>query len=63
MAPLSAIQVPWTTPPIIAGALLDGWQGVVVQVINLAMAVAVYLPFVKAQDNAYLKEEKANKAA
>ena len=38
MAPLSAVQVPWTTPPIIAGFLLDGWQGAVVQIINLTLA-------------------------
>ena len=25
MAPFSAVQVPWTTPPILAGLLLDGW--------------------------------------
>ncbi len=57
MAPFSAVQVPWTTPPIIAGFLLNGWQGAVVQIVNLAMAIAVYLPFLKAQDNALLKEE------
>ena len=28
-----------------------------VQIVNLAMATAVYLPFLKAQDNALLKEE------
>ena len=59
MAPFSAVQVPWTTPPIIAG----GWQGGVVQIINLAMAVAVYMPFVKAQDKDLLAEEAAQKAA
>ena len=58
MAPLSAIQVPWTTPPILAGLLLDGWQGAVIQIINLLMATIVYLPFVKLQDNVYLKEEQ-----
>lgn len=57
MAPFSAVQVPWTTPPIIAGFLLNGWQGAGVQIVNLAMATAVYLPFLKAQDNALLKEE------
>jgi PTS system cellobiose-specific IIC component len=63
MAPFSAVQVPWTTPPIIAGFLLNGWQGGVIQIINLAMAVAVYMPFIKVQDKALLEEEAAQKAA
>lgn len=58
MAPFSAVQVPWTTPPIIAGFLLDGWQGAVVQIVNLAIATAIYFPFLKAQDKAFLKEEQ-----
>ena len=62
MAPFSAVQVPWTTPPIIAGFLLDGWQGAVIQIVNLVMAAAVYLPFLKAQDNVLLKEEKSDSA-
>ncbi len=57
MSPFSAVQVPWTTPPIIAGFLLNGWQGAVVQIVNLVMATAIYLPFVKSQDKAFLEEE------
>lgn len=57
MTPLSAVQVPWTTPPIIAGFLLDGWQGAVVQIVNLALATIIYLPFVKSQDKMLLEEE------
>ena len=62
MSPLSAVQVPWTTPPIIAGFLLSGWQGAVVQIINLAAATLIYLPFVKAQDKTLLREERAEDA-
>ena len=57
MAPFSAVQVPWTTPPIIAGFLLGGWQGAVVQLLTVAVSVAVYFPFVSMQDNIYYKEE------
>jgi PTS system cellobiose-specific IIC component len=63
MAPLSAVQVPWTTPPVIAGFLLSGWQGAVVQIINLAVATIIYLPFVKAQDKSLLAEEQEEAAA
>lgn len=57
MAPFSAVQVPWTTPAVIAGFLLNGWQGAVVQIVNLVLATLIYLPFVKAQDKNCLKEE------
>jgi len=57
MAPFSAVQVPWTTPPVIGGLLLDGWQGGVVQLINLVIATALYYPFLRAQDKAMLADE------
>ena len=57
MAPFTAVQVPWTTPPVIAGFLLNGWQGAAVQIVNLAIATVIYFPFLKAQDKAFLKEE------
>ncbi|WP_231035217.1 PTS transporter subunit EIIC [Pectinatus frisingensis] len=63
MSPFSAVQVPWTTPAIISGALLNGWQGVIVQIVNLIMATILYFPFVKLQDRVYLKEETVNKTA
>ena len=58
LSPMGAIQVPWTTPPVIAGLLLDGWQGAVIQLINLALSVVIYLPFVKRLDSNCLEEEK-----
>lgn len=57
MEPFGAVQVPWTTPPVISGFLLSGWQGAVTQIGLLAMSVVVYLPFVKAQDKICIKEE------
>ena len=63
MAPFSAVQVPWTAPPIIAGFLLNGWQGAVVQLATIVMSTIVYYPFVRMQDNVMLKEEQAADAA
>ena len=62
MAPFGAIQVPWTTPPIIAGFLMNGWQGAVVQIACLAASTAIYFPFVKVQDNAFVKDEQEEAA-
>ena len=61
MAPCSAVMVPWTTPPILSGLLLNGWQGAVVQIINLIVAIVIYMPFIILQDKANLKEEQQYK--
>ena len=62
MAPFSAVQIPWTTPPIIGGFLLNGWQGAVVQLAIVAMSTALYYPFVRLQDKTCLKEEQGEGA-
>ena len=58
--PFTATQVPWTTPPIISGFLLSGWQGAVLQIAILAVAIVVYLPFMKMLDKEALKQEESN---
>lgn len=58
-------QVPWTTPSILNGYLITGgdWRAAAWQVVELVIAVAVYLPFFKALDKqAVLKEQKEQKA-
>ena len=62
MTPFAAVQVPWTTPPIIAGFLVGGWQGAIVQLATIIMSAIVYFPFMKVQDNIYYKEEKSTAA-
>lgn len=61
MAAFSGMQVPWTTPTIISGFLLNGWQGAVVQTVNLIVATLIYLPFVKMYDRILIEEEDAQK--
>ena len=43
----TAVQVPWTTPPIISGLLVGGWQAALLQVVVLTMSFFIYLPFAK----------------
>lgn len=52
-------QVPWTTPIFINGYLITGgdWRAPVWQLIELVIAVAVYLPFFKVLDKAAYKQE------
>ncbi|BCZ47355.1 permease IIC component [Clostridium gelidum] len=56
--PFSAVSVPWTTPPIISGFILQGWQGALWQLIIIVISVIVYVPFLKKQDSINLKQEQ-----
>lgn len=46
----TAVQVPWTTPPIISGFLVGGWQAAILQTVVLTLGFFIYLPFVKKVD-------------
>ncbi|MDR1209764.1 MAG: PTS transporter subunit EIIC [Clostridiales bacterium] len=52
-------MIPWTTPPILSGLFATGmdWRAPVVQLINLALSVLIYLPFVKIADKIEEKRE------
>lgn len=53
----NGVLMPWTTPPIISGFLASGWQGSILQAIMIVVGVFIYMPFIKAMDDSYLKEE------
>lgn len=59
LAPFGNVAVPWTTPVIISGFILGGWQGAVVQVLVILASVVIYYPFVVRQDNLLLADEAA----
>ncbi|NKC68240.1 PTS sugar transporter subunit IIC [Vagococcus fluvialis] len=59
LQPFGNLFIPWATPPIISGFLLGGWQGAVVQLVILLMSIAMYYPFMKLQDNMFLKQENS----
>ena len=54
----NGIQLPWTTPPIISGFLVSGWQASVLQALLIVLGMAIYYPFIKVLDDQYLREEK-----
>lgn len=55
--PVICNNVPWTVPPIISGILYSGTlTGGIAQLINLAVATAVYIPFVKIADRLEAKK-------
>lgn len=58
MQPFTGVIAPWPTPAIFSGFLVSGWQGAVTQIVAIIVATLIYLPFIKALDNQYRKEEK-----
>lgn len=44
-------NLPWTTPPIVSGFLLNGWRGALLQVIQIGLSMIIYFPFFKLEDN------------
>lgn len=54
----NGVIMPWTTPPIISGFLSSGWQGSILQIILILLGIVIYLPFIKAMDRTYIKDEE-----
>ena len=57
MQPFSGVTLPWSTPAIISGFMVGGWQGVITQLVILAMSILVYFPFFKVQDRLAYQNE------
>ncbi|BDR60335.1 PTS sugar transporter subunit IIC [Lactobacillus xylocopicola] len=55
--PSLGMGMPWTMPKLISDAMIMGWQGAVVWLINFALMVVVYLPFFRVADNQAFEEE------
>lgn len=52
-------NVPWTVPPLISGLLFTGTiNGAIVQLVNLLVAVMIYIPFVRIANQMNLKKMK-----
>lgn len=54
----TAVQVPWTTPPIISGFLVGGWQAALLQAFVLVLGFFIYLPFIRKVDVLNYKQEQ-----
>lgn len=54
----NGVLLSWTTPPIISGFLVSGWQGAVWQAVLVAVGALIYLPFMRVLDRQYLDEEE-----
>lgn len=59
----TAVQVPWTTPPILSGFLVGGVPAAILQGIVLAISFFIYFPFLKKIDSANFKKGRQTKNA
>ena len=59
----TGVTVPWTTPAILSGLLCIGWQGALMQIIELVISFFLYLPFARAVDNELYANEQAGEQA
>lgn len=53
----TAVQVPWTTPPIISGFLVGGIRTAILQFVVLAIGFFIYYPFTRKVDSLNYKQE------
>nr|WP_237580119.1 hypothetical protein [Enterococcus sp. JM4C] len=55
----NGVSIPTGFPVIFGGFLVNGWQGIVAQLVQFILCVVIYIPFMRSQDKAALAEEKA----
>lgn len=54
----NGVNIPTGFPIIFGGFLVNGWQGIIAQLIQFILCVIIYIPFMRLQDKAALAEEK-----
>jgi PTS system cellobiose-specific IIC component len=55
--PKVGVDIPWSMPGILSGFLAAGWQGAVVQIIQMITIFFIYLPFFKLLDKTKVIQE------
>ena len=58
--PFNGMYVPWTTPAIVSGLIVGGWQGALRQAVMLVMTGFMYYPFARKYDKVLLAEEQGD---
>ncbi len=60
VGPPTGVRVPWTTPQIISGFITtNSYMGSVVQIVQIAIGVLIWIPFIRNLDKTYCAQEKA----
>lgn len=58
--PFNGMYVPCTTPAIVSGLIVGGWQGALWQAVMLVMTGFMYYPFARKYDKVLLAEEQGD---
>lgn len=58
----NGVNIPWTTPPVLAGFLVSGWRGAVWNIVEIGISLVIYFPFFRMADNMALKAEQEKEA-
>ena len=62
--PIIMATMPWTTPPILGGFMATGhWSGAVLCIVNIAVSILIYLPFVVMAEKMDAKKMGIDQAA
>lgn len=56
---INGVNLPYTIPAVISGAILCGWRGAVLQIVEIVVTGLIYYPFFKVCDQQALEEESA----
>lgn len=59
----NGVSTPLGSPIIVSAFFTHGWQGIVAQIIQVILCILIYIPFIKAQDKAYIQDEEKVAAA
>ena len=50
MSPFSGVMLPWSTPLLISGLMVDGIKGLIVQLLILVISTVIYFPIMLIND-------------
>ncbi|WP_207694585.1 PTS system, cellobiose-specific IIC component [Enterococcus sp. DIV0212c] len=59
----NGVNLPWTMPPVIAGLMVSGWRGALLQIVQILLSFGLYYPFFKMEDSKAYKIEMEGEAA
>lgn len=57
----NGVTLPMGFPIILNGLFINGWQGIIAQLLQLLLCYIIYIPFMKWEDKVHMAEEEENR--
>ena len=57
----NGVTLPLGFPIIVNGFFMNGWQGIVAQLVQVVLCYIIYIPFMRWEDKAHVAEEEENR--